>query len=260
MVNIAPHNMTIAVGSDLRLVCEATGDLMDVAIRWLKDGFPLLEDGDDRITVTPQGELLVEDMMKSDDGKYTCSASRYESETSKSTTIYTEGMFKYTCSASRYESETSKSTTIYTEGMFKYMCSASRYESETSKSTTIYTEGMFKYTCSATHYESETSKSTTIYTEGMFKYMCSASRYESETSKSTTIYTEGTFKYVNKPPPCGRTSMVWDSLLVMKSVCAGGRGFAPRLGQYSKESFSSYQETGKVFSPEMPFYSKFGTT
>ena len=25
----------------------------------------------------------------------------------------------------------------------------------------------------------------------------------------------------------------------------------------SKESFSSHQETGKVFSPEMPFYSKF---
>ena len=25
----------------------------------------------------------------------------------------------------------------------------------------------------------------------------------------------------------------------------------------SKESFSSSQETGKVFSPEMPFYSKF---
>ena len=28
----------------------------------------------------------------------------------------------------------------------------------------------------------------------------------------------------------------------------------------SKESFSSYQETGKGFSPEMPFYSKFGNT
>ena len=58
-------------------------------------------------------------------------------------------------------------------------------------------------------------------------------------------------------PPYGRTSRVWDSLLVMKSGCAGGRGFAPRSGQYSKESFSSNQETGKVFSPEMPFYSKF---
>ena len=58
-------------------------------------------------------------------------------------------------------------------------------------------------------------------------------------------------------PPYGRTSRVWDSLFVMKSGCAGGRGFAPRPGQYSKESFSSYQETGKVFSPELPFYSKF---
>ena len=41
---------------------------------------------------------------------------------------------------------------------------------------------------------------------------------------------------------------------VMKFGCAGGRGFAPR--QYCKESFSFYRETGKVFSPEMPFYSK----
>ena len=30
------------------------------------------------------------------------------------------------------------------------------------------------------------------------------------------------------PPPFGRTRRVWDSLLVMMSGCAGGRGFAPR--------------------------------
>ena len=58
-------------------------------------------------------------------------------------------------------------------------------------------------------------------------------------------------------PPYGRPSRVCNSLLVMKSGCAGGLGLAPWPGQYSKESFSSYQETGKVFSPEMPFYSKF---
>ena len=56
------------------------------------------------------------------------------------------------------------------------------------------------------------------------------------------------------PTPYGRTSRVWDSLLAMKSGCAGSRGFAPRPGQNRKESFSSYQETGKVFT------SKFGTT
>ena len=33
-------------------------------------------------------------------------------------------------------------------------------------------------------------------------------------------------------------------------------GSRPGRGN-SKESFSSYQETGKVFSLEMPFYSKF---
>ena len=43
-------------------------------------------------------------------------------------------------------------------------------------------------------------------------------------------------------------------LLACYDLCAGGRGFAPRPGQYSKESFSSNQETGKVFSPEMPLY------
>ena len=46
-----------------------------------------------------------------------------------------------------------------------------------------------------------------------------------------------------------------DSLLVMKSGCAGGRGFAPDRAN-SKKSFSSCQETGKIFSSEMPFYSK----
>ena len=33
-------------------------------------------------------------------------------------------------------------------------------------------------------------------------------------------------------------------------------GSRPGQGN-SKESFSSFQETGKGFSPEMPFYSKF---
>ena len=36
-------------------------------------------------------------------------------------------------------------------------------------------------------------------------------------------------------------------------------GSRPSRGN-SKESFSSYQETGTVFSPEMPFYSKFRNT
>ena len=72
-----------------------------------------------------------------------------------------------------------------------------------------------------------------------------------------SIFNQFYFKTLgNIPPPYGRTSRVWDSLLVMKSGCAGGRGFAPGRGN-GKESFSSNQETGKVFSPEMPFYSKF---
>ena len=37
--------------------------------------------------------------------------------------------------------------------------------------------------------------------------------------------------YLHVPPPYGRTSRVWDFLLVMKSGCSGGRGFAPRPGQ-----------------------------
>ena len=49
---------------------------------------------------------------------------------------------------------------------------------------------------------------------------------------------------------CGTPCLLW-SLGVRKVV-----GSRPGQGN-GKESFSSYQETGKVLSPEMPFYSKF---
>ena len=55
----------------------------------------------------------------------------------------------------------------------------------------------------------------------------------------------------------GRTSRVWDSCLLGSLGVREVVGSRPGRGN-SKESFSSYQETGKVFSPEMPFYSKFG--
>ena len=51
---------------------------------------------------------------------------------------------------------------------------------------------------------------------------------------------------VGRGTPC----LLW-SLGVREVV-----GSRPDRGN-SKESFSSNQETGKVFSPEMPFYSKF---
>ena len=43
----------------------------------------------------------------------------------------------------------------------------------------------------------------------------------------------------------------------LKLRCAGGREFNPRPGQYSRMSFSSDQVTGKVFSSEHAFPSKF---
>ena len=49
---------------------------------------------------------------------------------------------------------------------------------------------------------------------------------------------------------CGTPCLLW-SLGVREVV-----GSRPGRGN-SKESFLSNQETGKVFSPEMPFYSKF---
>ena len=49
---------------------------------------------------------------------------------------------------------------------------------------------------------------------------------------------------------CGTSCLLW-SLGVQEVV-----GSRPGRGN-SKESFSSNQETGKGFSPEMPFYSKF---
>ena len=49
---------------------------------------------------------------------------------------------------------------------------------------------------------------------------------------------------------CGTPCLLW-SLGVREVV-----GSRPDWGNCN-ESFSSNQETGKVFSPEMPFYSKF---
>ena len=50
----------------------------------------------------------------------------------------------------------------------------------------------------------------------------------------------------------------WDTLTMFEAIqCAGGREFNPRPGQYSRMSFSSDQVTGKVFSPEHAFPSKF---
>ena len=57
------------------------------------------------------------------------------------------------------------------------------------------------------------------------------------------------------PPPYGRTTRVWDSLLVSLGVWEVG-GSRPSRGN-SKGSFSFCKETAKVFSSEMPFYSKF---
>ena len=51
--------------------------------------------------------------------------------------------------------------------------------------------------------------------------------------------------YIYIPPPYSRTSRVWDSLLGVREVV----GSRPGRGN-SKESFSSNQETGKVFSPD----------
>ena len=53
-----------------------------------------------------------------------------------------------------------------------------------------------------------------------------------------------------EPEGCGTTYML-ASLDMGKAV-----GSRPGRGN-GKESFSSNQETGKGFSPEMPFYSKF---
>ena len=52
--------------------------------------------------------------------------------------------------------------------------------------------------------------------------------------------------------------MAWDTLTMFEGIrCAGGREFNPRPGQYSRMSFSSDQVTGKVFSSEHAFRSKF---
>ena len=78
--------------------------------------------------------------------------------------------------------------------------------------------------------------------------LCSSDR-QTESAMTISTINDGRIH------PYGRTSRrVRDSLLLMKPGCAGDRGFAPH-GDTSK-SFSFSQETGQVFSSEMPFYSK----
>lgn len=91
-VNIALENSTYQVGAVMRMICRVAGDSRDVQTRWLKNGFPLLEDEDeDRIQTTSDGELRVEDVKMSDAGSYTCSALREGEEASQTVTVEITG-------------------------------------------------------------------------------------------------------------------------------------------------------------------------
>ena len=64
-------------------------------------------------------------------------------------------------------------------------------------------------------------------------------------------------------PPYGRTSRVWDSLLVRKSGCAGGRGFAPPAGATVRRVFHPTRKLVRfslLKCPSIPNSKKFWNT
>ena len=65
----------------------------------------------------------------------------------------------------------------------------------------------------------------------IFYPSCFVSEINSQTLIFMKRYDINVLCDIYTPPPYGRTSRVWDLLLVRKSGCAGGRGFAPRPGQ-----------------------------
>ena len=72
-VVMSAHNDTNYVGSDVRLLCMVTGD-GDVTTQWTKNGVPVIFD--DRIKMTPEEELFIEDVVPEDEGTYRCTATR----------------------------------------------------------------------------------------------------------------------------------------------------------------------------------------
>ena len=74
--------MTLRVGDDVRLVCEATSE-SPPEVLWEREEVPFPEGR----TVRQGGKLVITDIQKDDYGVYTCIAASDDGEARHSTTI-----------------------------------------------------------------------------------------------------------------------------------------------------------------------------
>ena len=90
MVRLDTSNTTFDSGADAHLMCHVTGDTKsNIDIAWQKDGLGLPYD--DRYKETERGELLIEDLVPTDAGTFTCIATRGGDKVKASATIKVNG-------------------------------------------------------------------------------------------------------------------------------------------------------------------------
>ncbi|CAG7832052.1 unnamed protein product [Allacma fusca] len=88
IILIGPSNQTLPLKSMASVPCEVVGTPVPV-IKWLKDGMELASQSE-RITISPNGTLQINDLRASDSGQYTCVASSVSGETSASGSLSVE--------------------------------------------------------------------------------------------------------------------------------------------------------------------------
>lgn len=87
--------MTLRVGDDVTLVCEATSE-SPVTLKWVREGAPLPSGR----AVTQGGKLVIKEIQKGDYGVYTCIASSDDGQATArhSTTLAVICKFAIICS------------------------------------------------------------------------------------------------------------------------------------------------------------------
>ncbi|XP_060534576.1 roundabout homolog 2-like [Cylas formicarius] len=89
IIQIGPANQTLPFHSDVTLHCKASSPEGNPPItRWLKDGKHLTKDNlPGRLTLNPDGILIIDDLQLEDSGLYTCSATSESGESSWSASL-----------------------------------------------------------------------------------------------------------------------------------------------------------------------------
>jgi hypothetical protein len=88
-VEMGEHAGMYEVGDDARLMCHVFGG-GDITVTWSKNNEPLKPNK--RFMETAQGELLIEGIIRHDQGNYTCTVTRGQDQASVTTQIKVEGV------------------------------------------------------------------------------------------------------------------------------------------------------------------------